>query len=62
MMKDLRSITYGFFYCRRSRRNDHKLLHVYIIGGMLSAVKDIHHRNRKDPGPYSPDVTVKGKT
>src|SRR6185295_4313399 len=41
-------------------RDDHELLEIDSVVGVLAAVDDVHHRHREDPRVRSAEVPVQG--
>lgn len=45
----------------RSRRYDHELLEIDVVVGVLAAVDDIHHRDRKEMRRWPAKITICGQ-
>ncbi len=46
----------------RSHRHDHKLLNVHVVGGVGTAVENVHHRHRQGLGVDAPQIAVQRHT
>ena len=64
-LQDLRQIvehfctpTQGFLKAGSTYRHDHEFLCVYRIGGMSTAVQNVHHRNRQTSAGYAAQKTI----
>ena len=61
-VEDFRAVAQGFAKAGRTQRNDHQLLQVEVVVGVLAAVDDVHHGHRHLHRAHAAKVAVQGQT